>query len=117
MTTLQFKGKYILSGKIKCLTGLHIGGTTTGVEIGGVDNTVIKDPLSEQPMIPGSSLKGKMRAMTEWQLGLIKMHAKHNSYGAYDCEDLLKLRAEAPNAERWDAAYVLGRLFGAASDD
>lgn len=66
---LQFKGKYILSGEIVCVTGLHIGGSTEGIEIGGVDNPVIKDPLTELPYIPGSALKGKLRSLLEWSLG------------------------------------------------
>jgi CRISPR-associated protein Csm3 len=66
---LEFKGKYIISGKIVCETGLHIGGTTEGFEIGGLDNPVIKDPLTDYPYIPGSSLKGKMRHLLEWSLG------------------------------------------------
>lgn len=66
---LIFKGKYFITGKIICETGLHIGGTTEGFEIGGVDNPVIKDPITDQPYIPGSSLKGKMRHLLEWSLG------------------------------------------------
>ncbi len=49
--------------------GLHIGGATEGFEIGGVDNPVIRDPLTEWPYIPGSSLKGKLRHLLEWSLG------------------------------------------------
>lgn len=66
---LEFKGKYIISGKIVCKTGLHIGGITEGFEIGGLDNPVIKDPLTDRPYIPGSSLKGKLRHLLEWSLG------------------------------------------------
>ena len=66
---LEFKGKYLIQGKLICETGLHIGGSTEGVEIGGVDNPVIKDPLTEQPYIPGSSLKGKLRHLLEWAQG------------------------------------------------
>ncbi|MEW6418831.1 MAG: type III-A CRISPR-associated RAMP protein Csm3 [Nitrospirota bacterium] len=66
---LEFKGKYMISGNIVCETGLHIGGTTEGFEIGGLDNPVIKDPLSDHPYIPGSSLKGKLRHLLEWSLG------------------------------------------------
>lgn len=66
---LEFKGKYIITGKIACKTGLHIGGTTEGFEIGGLDNPVIKDPLTDYPYIPGSSLKGKLRHLLEWSLG------------------------------------------------
>lgn len=54
-----------IRGKIYLKTGLHIGGGTEGIEIGGIDNPVIKDPKTGYPYIPGSSLKGKMRSLLE----------------------------------------------------
>ena len=36
-----------LTGKIKLLTGLHIGGGDDTMKIGGIDNQVIKDPLTK----------------------------------------------------------------------
>lgn len=117
--TYQLLGKYILCGQIRCLTGLHIGGTTTGIEIGGLDNPVIKDPLSDQPYIPGSSLKGKLRSLTEWSLGLVETHKKHqDSYAAYDCREL-EAKSPAPGDviyDRYQKALTLGRLFGPAND-
>lgn len=113
-------GKFFLNTKILTLTGLHIGGSSAGLEIGGVDNPVIKDPLTDKPYIPGSSLKGKLRSMAEWYFGLIKQHSKHKTYHAYDCDELAHPRPENPNSkefQRWQAAYTVGRLFGAASDD
>ncbi len=112
-------GKFILTGNIVCLTGLHIGGSTVGIEIGGMDNPVIKDPLTDEPLIPGSSLKGKLRSLTEWHLGLIELHAKHKGYQAYACDEL-KQDSPAksdPGYEKWHNALVLARLYGAASDD
>ncbi len=44
-------------------SGLHIGGSDDSFDIGGADSTVIKNPLNNQPYIPGSSLKGKIRAL------------------------------------------------------
>lgn len=58
-------------GKIECVTGLHIGGSGSGYEIGGMDNPVIRNPVDDFPYIPGSSLKGKMRSLTEWAEGAI----------------------------------------------
>jgi CRISPR-associated protein Csm3 len=52
------------------MTGLHIGGSSTGLEIGGLDKAVIRNPRNNQPYIPGSSLRGKMRSQTEKVLGL-----------------------------------------------
>lgn len=69
MADIILLGKIILSGKIKAKTGLHIGGATTGIDIGGVGKSVIKDPEGK-PYIPGSSLKGKMRSLLEKDSGL-----------------------------------------------
>ena len=55
---------------IELLTGLHIGGSKENVEIGGIDNAVIKlASKNGQPYIPGSSLKGKMRCLLEQAAG------------------------------------------------
>ena len=62
---IKLYGRIFIHGTIIAQTGLHIGGTETAVSIGGVDNTVIRDPLTGRPYIPGSSLKGKMRSLTE----------------------------------------------------
>jgi len=64
-------GKFLIRGEIKVITGLRIGGSTTGLKIGGVDLNVITDPEGK-PYIPGSSLKGKMRSLMENKLGRIR---------------------------------------------
>jgi len=69
-STIQLQGRIFLRFDIKALTGLHVGGSDVGVEIGGVDKTVVRDPLTNRPYIPGSSLRGKMRSLTEKYLGL-----------------------------------------------
>jgi len=51
--------------RIEVITGLHIGIGSDRPEIGGIDNPVIKDPVSKLPYIPGSSLKGKLRSLLE----------------------------------------------------
>lgn len=57
---------------IEVLTGLHVGGNSDNVEIGGVDKPVIK--LSDgKPYIPGSSLKGKIRCLLEQEAGASKV--------------------------------------------
>lgn len=55
------KGKIIIEGIIEVVTGLHIGTSGDFSAIGAVDNIVIRDMVTKKPMIPGSSLKGKMR--------------------------------------------------------
>lgn len=48
---------------IELLTGMHIGGSTQFAAIGAIDSPVMRDVFSDLPMIPGSSLKGKMRTL------------------------------------------------------
>ncbi|MEM9886819.1 MAG: type III-A CRISPR-associated RAMP protein Csm3 [Bacteroidota bacterium] len=67
----KFKGNVIIKGKIECLTGIHIGGSKDKLEIGGVDAPVIRNPQTRMPYIPGSSLKGKMRHLLEYALGVV----------------------------------------------
>ena len=62
---MQFKENLIVTGKIICKTGLHVGGANESIEIGGIDNIIIRDANSDLPFIPGSSLKGKMRSLME----------------------------------------------------
>ncbi len=59
------KGFVIIKGKIEVLSGLHIGAGKETMEIGGLDQPIIKHPLTGEPYIPGSSLKGRMRALLE----------------------------------------------------
>ncbi len=68
-TELKLIGKLILEGELKCETGLHIGAGKGSLEIGGADNPVVKDAFG-MPYIPGSSLRGRLRALLEQSLGL-----------------------------------------------
>ena len=61
----MFKENYIITGTIVCESGLHIGGSSDSVDIGGSDNPVIRDVITGNPYIPGSSLKGKLRSLLE----------------------------------------------------
>lgn len=70
MTDINLYGRVIISAEIEAVTGLHIGGSSAGLEIGGLDKAVIRNPRNNQPYIPGSSLRGKMRSLTEKVLGL-----------------------------------------------
>lgn len=66
--------KIKLTTTLSLLTGLHIGGGSDSVEIGGIDNPVIKIATKQnQPYIPGSSLKGKMRCLLEQIEGSTKV--------------------------------------------
>ena len=65
MTSIQLQGKIFLQGTINALTGLHIGGNSGELDIGGIDNPVIRNAFNRQPYIPGSSLRGKMRGLLD----------------------------------------------------
>ena len=56
-------GKLKITGTIQVVTGLHIGGSTEFAAIGAVNSPVIRDPLTHLPIIPGSSIKGKLRSL------------------------------------------------------
>ena len=81
--------KNIITGTILLKTGLHIGGSKSSLDIGGLDSPVIKTPLGV-PYIPGSSLKGKIRTL----LGL--------SYGAFKLEE---------------DKEIIKKMFGSAEKD
>ncbi len=88
---MMLYGRIFIRGEIEARTGLHIGGSGGAFSIGGVDNTVIIDQLTRQPYIPGSSLRGKMRSLTEKYLGRvtgqkiaqIEIHSCRESKGSY----------------------------------
>ncbi|MBI5674977.1 MAG: type III-A CRISPR-associated RAMP protein Csm3 [Nitrospirae bacterium] len=88
-------GKIIISGTLECLTGMHIGASRENMEIGAIDSPVVRDPVTREPYIPGSSLKGKMRALLEKALATIpnrpigsdvKIHVCNNAETAIKCE-------------------------------
>ncbi|HQH18487.1 MAG TPA: type III-A CRISPR-associated RAMP protein Csm3 [Bacteroidales bacterium] len=64
--------KIEINGTITLKTGMHIGGTNSSMQIGGIDKGVIRNPITNQPFIPGSSLKGKMRSLLQVSKGEIK---------------------------------------------
>ncbi len=97
-----------ITGKIELLTGLHIGGGNTEMHIGGTDNPVIKNPITLEPYIPGSSIKGKMRSLLEWHIGVVDLTGgKPISFA-----DIGKI--SEPKMK--EAAIVILKLFGGAPD-
>lgn len=62
---IKLLGYITISGEIEAKTGLHIGGTTDSIDKGGIDSPVIKNPVTNEPYIPGSSLRGRMRSWLE----------------------------------------------------
>lgn len=96
-----------LTGQIELLSGLHIGSGNTEIHIGGTDNPVIKNPITQQPYIPGSSIKGKMRSLLEWQLGVV---------GHTDGQPLSFKHLNKLDSKVLDEAKNLIKLFGGAPD-
>lgn len=72
----KFLANVIIRGKIELLTGMHIGGSKDKMEIGGVDSPVIRNPHNRLPYIPGSSLKGKLRSLLEYSLGVVSQNGE-----------------------------------------
>ena len=104
MNTL--KGKFIITGKIKVLTGLHIGTSGDFSAIGSVDNIVIRDTVTNKPIIPGSSLKGKMRyllARTKYNTSTELKDIKE------ECQKIKRLFGSSGNKEKKEP-ITLSRL-------
>lgn len=62
----------VLEATLVLQSGLHIGSGDNEIHIGGVDNPVLKNPITQEPYIPGSSLKGKIRSLLEWRSGAVQ---------------------------------------------
>ncbi|MBI4586666.1 MAG: type III-A CRISPR-associated RAMP protein Csm3 [Planctomycetes bacterium] len=67
---VQLLGRISIRAKLRALSGLSIGGGDLYSGCSGLDQTVVRDPITREPYVPGSSLKGKMRSLTERALGL-----------------------------------------------
>ncbi|MCK9096601.1 type III-A CRISPR-associated RAMP protein Csm3 [Haemophilus influenzae] len=91
-----------IKAKLELQTGLHIGAGDSEMHIGGIDNSVIKHPITQSPYIPDSSLKGIIRTLLEWRSGEVKK-------APLSLDDL----KEAKNKE--EVKNIL-RLFGIGGD-
>ncbi len=70
--------KYVtITGILICSTGLRVGGSKEDVEISGMDNPIIRHPLTKLPYIPGSSLKGKLRSLLEYAEGKVQINGRN----------------------------------------
>ena len=92
-----------ISGQIEVLTGLHIGAGQDQIEIGGMDNPIIKHPVTGDPFIPGSSLKGKIRSLLELHLGKIGRDGQ-----ACDCRKCSICRIYGVSAKKGQIEDALG---------
>lgn len=62
---MTYYGKFKITFDLKVETGMHIGGEDTYAAIGSADSLVMRDAMTNLPMIPGSSLKGKLRYLLD----------------------------------------------------
>jgi len=86
--TYEFLGKVMIKGRMEVVTGLHIGASRETVKIGGIDSPVVRDPVTNLPYIPGSSLKGKMRSLMEKALGKeFSKISQHPLIQVHVCDD------------------------------
>jgi CRISPR-associated protein Csm3 len=99
---MKLENIYLIEGEIELLTGLHIGAGNDRIEIGGMDNPVVRDPVTKEPYIPGSSIKGKMRMLLELYTGAVDKDGEPLSYKSL----------EGLNGETKEKGLELLKLFG-----
>ena len=86
-------GKLMITATIEVVTGLHIGTSNAYAAIGALNSPVVRDAMTQKPILPGSSLKGKLRTLLA--------RSKHNGFSKEQKEDHDEVK----------------RLFGTAADD
>ena len=105
-----------IKAKLVLQTGLHIGAGDSEMHIGGIDNSVIKHPLTQSPYIPGSSLKGKIRTLLEWRSGTVQsapLTLKDVSKNPEEVKNILRLfgiSGDTKNSEQEVAEIGVSRL-------
>ena len=101
---MQLKHIHHITADLVLETGLHIGAGDSEIHIGGIDNAVIKHPVSGEPYIPGSSLKGKIRSLLEWKSGRVR----ENQLGKTEYD-------QSTGAQQTAVKHIL-QLFGISGD-
>ncbi len=104
MESIELTKKIFIKGSIECKSGLHIGGSDQALSIGGVDNVVVRDPLTNVPYIPGSSIKGKMRSLLEKLYGL-QPNSPEGQKTIY-----------VPDRNAQPEGMMIGKLFGVPAE-
>jgi CRISPR-associated RAMP protein, csm3 family len=86
------------------------------MHIGGIDNSVIKHPITQSPYIPGSSLKGKIRTLLEWRSGAVQnapLTVKDITKNPEEVKNILRLfgiSGDTKNSEQEVAEIGVSRL-------
>jgi CRISPR-associated protein Csm3 len=104
---MQLNKIHTLNATLELVTGLHIGGSSSEMHIGGIDNSVLKHPYTLEPYIPGSSLKGKMRSLLEWRAGVV---------GETGGKPVTAKVLKELTGEKRTRAETIARLFGLSGD-
>lgn len=78
--------KIIVTGQIEVITGMHIGTGGEIAAIGAADSPVITDRITTLPIIPGSSLKGKLRSVLAKKYNEGKVGSPDE-----DCDKIIRL--------------------------
>jgi len=87
---IRYLGTRQITATLTLKSGLHIGAGKDAVEIGGIDSPVIRHPITREPYVPGSSIKGKLRSLLEWALDRIEPDGKpwgSGAHGEYAADD------------------------------
>lgn len=87
---------HTIKGTVNLLSSMRIGGSDDFLQIGATDLTVVKHPVSGDPYIPGSSLKGKIRSQLELWHGLVEQNG--NPFGGRNVQA--------------GPSYLLASIFG-----
>lgn len=90
--TMKLHATHRITATLELRSGLHIGAGKDAIEIGGLDLPVVKNPFTQEPFIPGSSIKGKLRSLLEWTLDRIEDDGSvwgSNRNGSYSSDDLV----------------------------
>lgn len=109
--TPKLEAKIVVSGELIAETGLHIGGNSVGMAIGGADSVVVRNPLTNEPYIPGSSLRGKMRSLMERVRG---DEQQNREEGGFSVKTNKKGELEVLAGK--DPSTMLGRFFGTSAE-
>ncbi|MSP14765.1 MAG: type III-A CRISPR-associated RAMP protein Csm3 [Chloroflexi bacterium] len=101
MTDIRLYGRIFISGEVLAVTGLHIGAENAGIQIGGIDNAILRNPLNDEPYIPGSSIRGKMRSLMEKYLKRPQNQRIGRDVFIHSCE-------VKPDFDTCDVCHVFG---------
>lgn len=95
---ISLYGRIFLEGNIRTKTGLHIGAGRGAMTIGGLDNPVIRDAITQEPYIPASTIRGKMRSLLE------KHYAKNLNHSIQEVNiHVCKKMVEKEGKKEWVA--------------